>query len=98
MDRDAVIQTLKSNQAELRLRGVEHTAVFGSIARGEATQASDIDLLIDIDPAANVGVFEYVGIIQFLASLFPVNVDVANRAQLKALVRPSAERDAVYAF
>ena len=98
MDRDAVLQTLRSYQAELRRRGVAHTAVFGSLARGEASAASDIDLLIDIDPAAMVGVFEYVGIVQFLESLFPVRVDVANRAKLKPRLRPSAERDAVYAF
>jgi hypothetical protein len=33
-----------------------------------------------------------------LADLFPNRVDVANRDRLKALVRPSVERDAVYAF
>jgi predicted nucleotidyltransferase len=45
-----------------------------------------------------IGVFEYVGISQYLADLFPNRVDVANRGSLKALVGPSAERDAVYAF
>ena len=38
------------------------------------------------------------GITQYLADLFPNRVDIANRSCLKALVRPSAERDAVYAF
>jgi predicted nucleotidyltransferase len=51
-----------------------------------------------VAPDAPIGVFEYVDITQYLADLFPNRVDVANRSSLKALVRPSAERDAVYAF
>ncbi len=53
---------------------------------------------IELDPEAPVGLFEYVGITQYLADLFPVRVDVANRSSLKPLVRPSFERDALYAF
>ena len=45
-----------------------------------------------------VGLFEYVGIEQYLTELLASRVDVANRSSLKAFVRPSAERDAVYAF
>jgi predicted nucleotidyltransferase len=45
-----------------------------------------------------MGVFEYVGITQYLADMFPNHVVVANRDRLKALVQPSVERDAVYAF
>jgi predicted nucleotidyltransferase len=75
-----------------------HAALFGSVARNEATASSDIDILIEIAPEAGVGLFEYVGITQYLADLFPQRVDVANRPSLKALVKPNAERDAVYAF
>jgi hypothetical protein len=39
-------------------------------------------------------VFDYIAITQFLADLFPVRVDVANRGGLKAIVRPRVERDA----
>jgi predicted nucleotidyltransferase len=98
MTRDQVIATLRAHEQELRGRGVLHAGLFGSVARHEAKQASDIDILIELEPDAPVGVFEYVGIIQYLADLFPNRVDVANRNSLKPLVRPSVERDAVYAF
>ena len=45
-----------------------------------------------------VGLFEYVGMTRFLADLFPVRVDVANRSTLKPIVRPTMKRDAIYAF
>lgn len=98
MDRDLVIATLRSHEQELRRRGVQHAALFGSLARDKAGPASDIDMLIDIEPHAPIGVFEYVGITQYLSDLFPNRVDVANRQSLKAVVRPGAERDAIYAF
>jgi predicted nucleotidyltransferase len=82
----------------LRQRGVRHAALFGSVARDEARRSSDIDILVDLDPLAPIGIFEYVGIMQYLGDLFPARVDVANRNSLKPLVRPSAERDALYAF
>jgi len=98
IDRERVIATLRAHQAELHRRGVCHAALFGSIARGEAKRTSDIDILIELDPEAPVGLFEYVGITQYLADLFPIRVDVANRSSLKPLARPTIERDAIYAF
>jgi hypothetical protein len=50
------------------------------------------------DPEAPIGLFEYLAITQYPTDLFPVRVDIANRRSLKPLVRPSAEREAVYAF
>ena len=98
MNREQVIATLLAHEPELCRRGVLHAGLFGSLARGEATPDSDIDILVALEPDAPIGVFEYVSVTQYLADLFPTHVDVANRDRLKALVRPSVERDAVYAF
>jgi uncharacterized protein len=96
--REEIIARLRAHQAELRRRGVRHAELFGSIARGERKRTSDIDILIELDPRAPVGIFEYAGITQYLSDLFSVRVDVANRSSLKPLVRPTIERDAIYAF
>jgi predicted nucleotidyltransferase len=98
MNRETVIATLRAHEPELRNRGVLHAALFGSVARDEATPVSDIDILVDIDPDAHIGVYEYVAITHYLSDLFPVRVDVANSRKLKRHVKPGAERDAVYAF
>jgi len=98
MTRDAVIETLRSHRGRLHELGVRRAAQFGSLARGEAGDDSDIDLMVEVDPTAPIGVFEYVGIVQYLEALFPGQVDVANRAGLKPLVKQTAERDAIYAF
>ncbi len=98
MTRDTIIAPLKVREAELRRLGVRHIALFGSAAPAEATDASDIDILVDLPPDALIGVFEYVGLTQFIEDLFPALVDVANHARLKPYVRPSADREAVYGF
>jgi predicted nucleotidyltransferase len=98
MTKDQVIATLRAHEDELHRRGVLHAALFGSVARGEQTPNSDIDILIELSPEAPVGLFEYVGIEQYLTDLLASRVDVANRKSLKAFVKPGAERDAIYAF
>jgi predicted nucleotidyltransferase len=72
--------SLRAHQTELHRRGVRHAALFGSIARGEDKRTSDIDILIELDPQAPVGLFEFVGITQYLTDLFPVRVDTPTAA------------------
>lgn len=98
MDRQDVLDRLRENERALRARGVTHAALFGSVARGEQGPDSDIDIMVEIAPEAPVGIYEYVGIVQFIEDLFPARVDVVERSSLKRYVRPQAERDAVYAF
>jgi predicted nucleotidyltransferase len=98
MDREAIIARLRENEAALRARGVAHAALFGSRARGEQRAGSDTDNKVEIDPAARVTLFDYVGLKEYVASLFDGPVDVVNREGLKPYVRPAVIADAVYAF
>lgn len=98
MERDDILAVLKAHESTLRAKGVAHAAVFGSRARGDARPDSDIDVVIDLDPAAPVGLFEYVGIKSFIGELFDKPVDVVDRNGLKKRIRPNVIADAVYAF
>jgi hypothetical protein len=98
MTRDAVIAILRAHEAALRRLGVTRAALFGSTARGKSGPGSDLDIFVDIDPAAKVDLYRFVGITQYIAGLFSVPVDVADRAALIDRVRQTAEQDAVYAF
>jgi len=98
MDREAIIARLRDNEAALRARGVAHAALFGSRARGDERPDSDTDIMIEIVPGAPVGVYEYVRIKEYIASLLEGRVDVVDREGLKPYVRPVATSDAIYAF
>jgi uncharacterized protein len=97
------LRILKDHEPELRRRGVAHAAVFGSVARGEASEASDVDILIDLDPERRIGLFDYAAIKLYIAGLFGISsldgpVDIVSRANLKERLRGNILRDAVSAF
>lgn len=98
MAREDVIATLQRNRATLEQRGVVHAAVFGSVARNQARDDSDIDILIEIDPQKPMDVFAYSGLKGFIADFFPLPVDVVTRSALKETIRDNAQEDAMYAF
>jgi uncharacterized protein len=77
---------------------VRRAALFGSLARGDNQPDSDIDIMVEIDPAARITVFEYIGLKEYIAGLFDGPVDVVSRDNLKPYVRPAATADAIYAF
>jgi predicted nucleotidyltransferase len=98
MNRTEIIARLRENETALRARGVAHAALFGSRARGDERPDSDTDIMIEIAPEAHVTLFDYVGLKDYIASLFDGPVDVVDREGLKPYLRPVAIADAVYAF
>ena len=98
MNRGDILIRLKAHETALKARGVAHAALFGSVARDEPRGDSDIDILIELDPAARVTMFDYVDIKAYIAALFQGPVDVVNREGLKPFVRPRVTADAIYAF
>lgn len=93
-----ILATLRAAETELRAQGVAHAALFGSRARGDHRPDSDIDIMVEIAPGTHIGVFGYAGIVHTIEDMFPVPVDVSNRAAMKPHVRPAAEREAIHAF
>lgn len=55
MNRDQAIAVLRAHEPELRAAGVELLSVFGSVARGEATGGSDVDVVVRLTPGGERG-------------------------------------------
>jgi uncharacterized protein len=96
MRRDAAVQILESHLAELRREfGVSSLSLFGSLARDEAHEASDADVLVDFDRA--VTLFDLVSLQLRLQQLLDVQkVDVIVRDALHASLRENILRDAIH--
>ncbi len=98
MNSATALEVLRRSEHALRKRGVRHAALFGSVARGENRPDSDIDIMIEIDPAARLTVYDYAGLKEYIAGLLDRPVDVVSRRNLKAHVASAATADAIDAF
>jgi predicted nucleotidyltransferase len=82
-------QLVKSKREEILRVAAEHGAhnvrVFGSVARGEAGEGSDIDLLVDLEPGRSG--LDQAGLILDLEELLERKVDVVTEAGLYWLLR-----------
>jgi predicted nucleotidyltransferase/DNA-binding XRE family transcriptional regulator len=86
-----------AHRFELREAAAKHGAtnlrVFGSVARGEESEDSDIDLLADL--SANVGLLALGRLRSELEAILGASVDVVPADDLKPSVRGNVERDVI---
>lgn len=92
------LRRLRSRQAELRKRGIARLWIFGSIARGDARRESDVDLVVEFNPAASVSLTAFARLREDLSAILGAPVDLVEWRNLRAHVRAAAERDAVNVF
>lgn len=76
-----------------QLRGATNVRVFGSVARGDDTDTSDVDLLVDLSPT--VGLVALAGLRRELSELLGRDVDVAPADGIKAGLEPGVLSEAI---
>ena len=89
---------MRSHEPELRAAGIVHLRVFGSVARGEASPYSDIDLMADLDGSKKFSLLDMTGLENRLSDILQVRVDLTLSKSVGEPIRRSAEREAVLAF
>jgi predicted nucleotidyltransferase len=91
-------QLLREYRADILALAVRHGAynvrVFGSVARGDANEASDIDFLVDFEPGRSL--FDLGGLLMDLRALLGRDVDVVTPRGLKPRIRERVLREAVW--
>lgn len=98
MDKERVVRTLRAHEPELRAAGIIHLRVFGSVARGEASPYSDVDLMADLDASKKFSLLDMSGLENRLSDILQVKVDLTLSKSMREPIRRSAEREAVLAF
>jgi predicted nucleotidyltransferase len=93
MDKEKVIHLLRTNKEKLRTLGIRSISLFGSIARGDSTHGSDIDLLVDLEPPHTFD--RYMQALFFLEDLLGCSVDLVMQETLKPRIRPYIEQEAI---
>jgi predicted nucleotidyltransferase len=97
MDRTAAIAKLKEHEVELKRLGVEHLYLFGSTARSEAREDSDVDLFFD-HPVGSLGLFELIDVKAAAARILGRKTDIMTRRSLHPVLRERIEASALQVF
>lgn len=95
MTLQSITQTLSDQKVTLQHFGLKRIGVFGSSARGEDLITSDIDLVLDFNPAQKT-YKNFFASTTFLESLFKKPIDAVTLQALSPYIRPHVEKDITY--
>ena len=99
MRRDIALEILRNAAPELRTRyGVVAAQLFGSVARGEADDRSDVDVAVRFESGQAVDVMKLCGVSGLLSSLFGRDVDVVSLPTRNPALNAALAREAAIAF
>jgi uncharacterized protein len=97
MRREEAMRRLRERRSELQRLGVERLYMFGSTARDEARDDSDVDLFFDY-PRGKFGLYELMDVKDLAASVLGRRTDIITRDSLHKALRASIEASAVRVF
>ena len=97
MNKQDILQTLKSQQEEYLNRfGVSFIGLFGSFARDEARDDSDIDILYKIEKDKKLSMFSYLKLLSELENNFKRKVDLVRDETIKPQIKKYIYQDLTY--
>ncbi len=94
MTRDEILKRLEENRKIIRGLRVRRLGIFGSYARGEQKEDSDMDFLVEFEEAT---LQNYLNLKEFLEQLFGCPVDLVFEDTLKPRLKPIILNEVVYA-
>ena len=93
--KDIIIPRIK---AYLEKQPISRAWLFGSFSRGDETENSDIDILVDFEKDAHVGLFKYAGMYSDLKEILGREVDLVKNGTLKSFAVESANNDKILIY
>lgn len=93
-----IIQQIKSLRPALVAEGVTHVALFGSRARGDHSERSDLDLLLDVDPARRFSILNLVGVERIIEEAVGIPTNAFMRRSLDNNFEASIKSEVVEIF
>lgn len=98
ISRDQLLDELRALRPQLEREGVTHLALFGSRARRDNRQDSDIDLLIDIDETRKFSLLDLVGVGHIIGDTLELEANILTRRSLRADFAAEIRPDLVEVF
>ena len=97
MNKKDILNYLKSHQDYYRKQfGVQFIGVFGSFARDDANNNSDIDILYKIEKNKKLSIFKYLKLVKHLEDFFNKKIDLVREETLKPQIKKYIKQDISY--
>ncbi len=96
MNKQQVLDIVKAHQDQLRDFAVKELFLFGSVARGEETENSDIDFLVDF--SRPVGLFTLLRLKTYLEDLLGCSVDIGTPDSLRPHLKETVLKEVIRAI
>jgi predicted nucleotidyltransferase len=96
MTRDRALATLQRLRPSLEARGIAHAGLFGSVARGQVSSGSDIDIVVT--PSRNLDLIDFGAVQTLLDEEFGCDVDIVVEPVRKPQLRAAISSDRADAF
>jgi len=94
---DEIVRILKADKEELKKRyGVKEIGVFGSYVREEAGRESDLDILVEFDTDADMGLLKFINMENHLSDILSVKVDPVMKSALKPIIGKHILEEVIY--
>lgn len=97
ISREELTEQILAFKPELQSRGINHVAMFGSRARGDAREDSDVDLMIDIDQP-DFSLLDLIGAQQDLGDRLGLPVQMTMRRSLSDRMKERTRDDLIELF
>jgi len=99
LNKNVILNILRKHKNELKKFGVKRIGLFGSYARGEQKETSDIDFIVEFEKE-KATYDNYIGLITYLENLFNKKVDLLTVEGLKSIrikeVKEEIEKGIIY--
>ena len=95
MKKDTLIDILQANRAQIKNFGISLLGVFGSYARNEQTDTSDVDVIVEFEKGEK-SYKKFIGLVYYLEDLLQRKVDVLTFQSISPLLKEQIEKEVTY--
>jgi len=97
MNRQQALKILSANRDQLDRFSVKDIYIFGSVARNVSIEGSDVDILVEFQADAKIGLFQFARLQRFLRELLECDVDLATPDALHKDLKDNILKEAIHA-
>ena len=95
MRKNEILKVIRENREKIKEFGVKRIGIFGSFARDEAGEESDIDIIVEFEEGKK-NFDNFINLAFFLEELFGKKIDLLTSESISPYIKPYVEKEVIY--